>query len=114
MSIIKKSEFKQMNEAQLGSRLDELHKELLKLNTQLSTHTTPENPGRVRLVKKTIARILMLRHARKLEKKIETKTQASTKVSEKKKHEEASTQKKEKKDRVKTTKQEGKKGKGTL
>lgn len=58
MSLIKKNEFKQMNEQQLLGKLSELGKELLKLNGQRAMHTNLENPGRVKLIRKTKARIL--------------------------------------------------------
>ena len=57
MAVIKKSEFKQMDEKQLKDKLADLKKEMMKLNAQRSTGTTLENPGRIRAVKKTIARI---------------------------------------------------------
>ncbi len=57
MSLIKKNEFKQMTEQQLSSKLLELGKELLKLNGQRAMHTTLENPGKVKLIRKTKARI---------------------------------------------------------
>ena len=47
-----------MNKVQLGEKLLDLRKEIMKIKTQISTGTTPENPGRVREVKKTIARII--------------------------------------------------------
>ena len=47
-----------MNEKQLESKLVELKKELIKINAQISTGTPPQNPGGVREIKKTIARIL--------------------------------------------------------
>ena len=46
-----------MDNKQLNENLKELEKELIKLNTQVSTGTTLESPGRVRAVKRTIARI---------------------------------------------------------
>ncbi|MDP1694157.1 MAG: 50S ribosomal protein L29, partial [Candidatus Woesearchaeota archaeon] len=58
MSLIKKNELKQMNEQQLNGKLVELEKELLKLNGQRAMHTTLENPGKVKLIRKTKARIL--------------------------------------------------------
>jgi len=58
MAILTKKDFKQMNEVQLNEKLVDLRKELMKINTQISTGTTPENPGKVREVKKTIARLL--------------------------------------------------------
>ncbi len=57
MAIIKKNEFGQMNEKSLNDKLVELKKELMKYNSQRSSGTPPENPGRVREVRKTIARI---------------------------------------------------------
>ena len=57
MAIIKKNEFAQMNEKTLNEKLVELKKELMKYNGQRSSGTPPENPGRVREVRKTIARI---------------------------------------------------------
>ena len=39
-------------------QLDELQKELIKLNTQVATGTTLKNPGKVRKTKRTIARLL--------------------------------------------------------
>lgn len=57
MAIIKKNEFKKMEKKQLLDKKVELQKEMIKVNAQLSTKTTPENPGRIREIKKTIARI---------------------------------------------------------
>lgn len=57
MAIIKKNDFEQMNEKILNEKLVELKKELMKYNAQRSSGTPPENPGKVREVRKTIARI---------------------------------------------------------
>ena len=57
MALIKKSEFKKMDKKQLLDKKVEIQKEMIKVNAQLSTKTTPENPGRIREMKKTIARI---------------------------------------------------------
>ncbi|MDP2906523.1 MAG: 50S ribosomal protein L29 [Nanoarchaeota archaeon] len=90
MAIISKNDFKQMNEAQLGEKLLDLKKELMKINTQISTGTVPENPGMVSEVKKTIARIitvLSLKNKQKLEKKEEKtvkKTEKKSKEASKK------------------------------
>ena len=62
MSLIKKNEFKQMTEQQLTVRLVELDKELLKMNGQRAMHTNLENPGKVKLIRKTKARILTRLH----------------------------------------------------
>jgi large subunit ribosomal protein L29 len=58
MSILKKNELKQASEASLKNKLEELKKELMRLNAQVSTGTPPENPGKIKLIKKTIAKIL--------------------------------------------------------
>lgn len=55
---MKKKELKLMGEEDLKTRLDELKKELMKFNTQISTGTTPKSPGQIKNTKKTIARIL--------------------------------------------------------
>jgi len=57
MALIKKSELKQMNEKMLNEKLIELKKELIKINAQIAVGTPPEKPGRVKQMKRTIARI---------------------------------------------------------
>lgn len=69
MAILTKREFKQMNAMQLTEKLTDLKKELMKIKTQISSGTTPENPGKVKEVKKTIARILTFLKSKKVEKK---------------------------------------------
>lgn len=59
MAIQKKKELKQMNKESLKSNLDELKKELMKLNTRRATGSL-DNPGKIKQIKKTIARILTL------------------------------------------------------
>ena len=56
-----------MNELQLNGKLVELEKELLKLNGQRAMHTALENPGKVKLIRKTKARILTRLNGMKLE-----------------------------------------------
>lgn len=58
MSILKKSELKQASKENLKNKLEELRKELMRLSAQVSTGTPPENPGKIKLIKKTIAKIL--------------------------------------------------------
>ena len=53
----KKSQVKQMSIAQLNERLIELRKDLMKVNTQRSTGTVPENPGNIKQIRRNIARI---------------------------------------------------------
>lgn len=70
-----------MNENQINEKLIDLKKEMLKINGQIATKTTPENPGRVREVKKTIARLYTLIHQKKLQNNI-NENKASTEKRE--------------------------------
>lgn len=54
---MKIKELRVMQEAELKQKMLELHKELMKDNAQVATGTIPKNPGKLRLAKKTIARI---------------------------------------------------------
>jgi len=74
MSILKKSELKQASKENLNNKLEELKKELMRLNAQVSTGTPPENPGKIRLIKRTIAKILT-----QLNKKTETEEEVKAK-----------------------------------
>ena len=58
MAIIKKRQLKEMPNADLSNRLNELRLELVKEKSQIAVGGSPSNPGRVREIKKTIARIL--------------------------------------------------------
>ena len=40
----------------LEGKLGELRKELMKFRSQVASGTIPKNPGKIRLIKKTIAR----------------------------------------------------------
>ena len=60
MSILKKNELKSINTKQIEEKLKELRKDLLKLNSQRAVGTTMESPGRIKLIKRTIARLLTL------------------------------------------------------
>lgn len=55
---MKIKEIKAMPVAELQNKMNELYKDLIKLNAQVSTGTTPKSPGQIRKIKRTIARIL--------------------------------------------------------
>lgn len=57
MAIIRKKELNQMSEPTMNGKITELRRELIRYNSQLSTGTPPENPGRIRAIKRTIARL---------------------------------------------------------
>jgi len=61
MAIIRKNELAQMNEKALDDKMVELKKELIKINAQVAIGTVPENPGKIKEIKITIARIYTLK-----------------------------------------------------
>jgi len=80
MTKQKVKEIRQMSKEQLIERIAELRKDLLKLNAQIAIGTIPESPGKVKQIKKTIARMLtILNEKNTLERKEETKPKEETK-----------------------------------
>ncbi|MEK6856788.1 MAG: 50S ribosomal protein L29 [Nanoarchaeota archaeon] len=57
---MKKNDLKKTNRIELEKKLIVLKMELMKYNSQISTGTPSENPGKIKAVKKTIARIKTL------------------------------------------------------
>lgn len=57
MAIIRKNELKQMSKDQMNKKLEELRLELMRLRSQ-SKAGTVQNPGRIGVIKRTIAMIL--------------------------------------------------------
>ena len=49
-----------MNELDLNNKSNELKKELMKLNSQIAIGTVPKSPGKVKEIKRTIAKILSI------------------------------------------------------
>ncbi|VVB80920.1 50S ribosomal protein L29 [uncultured archaeon] len=63
---MKIKELRALGENDLNQKKQELYKELMKDNAQVATGTIPKNPGKLKLAKKTIARInTILAEARK-------------------------------------------------
>ena len=60
MAILKKTELKQLNKQTAEEKLNELRKELMKANSQVAMGTMPENPGRIREIKRTIAKLIVI------------------------------------------------------
>ena len=58
MAIIKKRQLKEMTHDDIIKRLGELKLELVKDRGQIAIGGSPSNPGRVKEIKKTIAKIL--------------------------------------------------------
>ena len=57
MTLIRKTELRSMNIQLLNEKIEELNKELTKLNAQRAVGSQMENPGKIRLLRRTIAQI---------------------------------------------------------
>ena len=62
MAIIPKNELSQMNREALNAKMKELKREMIKIGSQRSSKTLPENPGKVKEIRRTIARLLTRLH----------------------------------------------------
>lgn len=60
MTAIKKNELKNMSKENMKTKFTELNKELMKLKSQVARGTPPENPGKIRSLKRDIARMLTM------------------------------------------------------
>ncbi|MBS3150612.1 50S ribosomal protein L29 [Candidatus Woesearchaeota archaeon] len=56
--MVKKNELKSLNHESLKSRLEDLRKDLMKVNSKRSSKSSIENPGRIKHIKRNIARLL--------------------------------------------------------
>ena len=54
------SAFTSLSQEQLRERLVEFKKELLKLNSQVASGANVQNPGKLKQIKKNVARVLTL------------------------------------------------------
>ena len=54
---MKIKELRALGEPELKQKMQEMYKELMKENAQVATGTIPKNPGKLKLAKKTIAKI---------------------------------------------------------
>ena len=66
---MKIKEINSLNEKDMNEKLVETYKELMKENTQIATGTQIKNPGKVKQLKKTIAKIKMVLNKKKVTKK---------------------------------------------
>ncbi|AEF96455.1 50S ribosomal protein L29 [Methanotorris igneus] len=65
MAILRASEIREMSIEEMKEKLVELKKELLKENVHKAVSGAPSNPGRVKELKRTIARILTIMNEKK-------------------------------------------------
>ena len=69
MAIYKSKDLRGMSNEELNEKLEQLKTELSKERGSVSSGTKAENPGKIREIRKTIARI----HTIKKEKEVQTK-----------------------------------------
>ncbi|MCW1300919.1 MAG: 50S ribosomal protein L29 [Candidatus Nanoarchaeia archaeon] len=68
MAILSLKKLREMKNEELQKKLDELRLELLNIRGKIRAHMTPDNPGKVREIRKTIARILTVLRERGIKK----------------------------------------------
>ena len=64
---MKAKELRSMNDLDLDNKISELKKELMKSNSQIATGTLPKSPGKLKEMKRTIAKILTIKHEKILD-----------------------------------------------
>ena len=67
MAIIKKNELKNLKEEQIEKKLLDLKDELLKIKAQQAMGGKLDNPGRIKEIKRSIAKLLTKKNQRKVE-----------------------------------------------
>lgn len=58
---MKTKELKLMNDADLENKIEDMRKELMKINSQIAIGMSPKSPSKASQIKKTIAKILTIK-----------------------------------------------------
>lgn len=66
MALIQRKELRTMPVEEIKAKLEELKKELMRENAQVATGTIPKSPGKIKQIKKTIAKILTILNEKKV------------------------------------------------
>lgn len=74
MAILRAKEIRQLGEKEQADKLMELKNELMKERSKLASTGIPDNPGRLREIRRTIARIKTISTEPKEKKQSEVKT----------------------------------------
>jgi len=61
---MKMSDIRKMSPKEREKKLDELRRELIAINTKKSSGANPDNPGKTKVIRKSIARILTEKNRR--------------------------------------------------
>lgn len=64
MAILHVKDIRKMKNEELDKKIADLKKELMRIKTQISQGTAPEKPGRVKQIKRTIAKIITIKKER--------------------------------------------------
>ena len=67
MAILRSKEIRKMTDDEIDKRTEELKLELSKKKAQIIIGGAPENAGRIREVKRTLARILTIKNEKRAE-----------------------------------------------
>ncbi|EJG06420.1 MULTISPECIES: 50S ribosomal protein L29 [Methanofollis] len=65
MAIFRAHEVRQLSDVELGEQLQKLKLDLMQSRGKVSAGGAPENPGHIRVVRRTIARIITEQNARR-------------------------------------------------
>lgn len=57
MAILRKEEIRDMDTDEIDEKIRELRQELLRINTTISSGGAPDNPGKIKAIRRTIARM---------------------------------------------------------
>ena len=68
MAILRFKDAQKLSEKELTQKKAELRKDLMRLKSQAASGTAPENPGKIKEIKRTIARILTISERREVKK----------------------------------------------
>lgn len=60
MAIVRFKDAQKLSGKELAQKKVELRKELMRLKSQAASGTAPENPGKIKEIKRSIARILTI------------------------------------------------------
>ncbi|RMF90571.1 MAG: 50S ribosomal protein L29 [Methanobacteriota archaeon] len=61
MAIFRKDEIRDMDIDEIDEKIGELKQELLKINTTVASGGVADNPGRIKAIRRTIARMKTIR-----------------------------------------------------
>jgi large subunit ribosomal protein L29 len=64
MTILHSKEIRKMKPEEIEKKLEDLYKEMMKVKMQIAQGTSPEKPGRVKELRRTIARLITIKKER--------------------------------------------------